>query len=83
MKMSQEKDALLALISTLSVVFVILFFSIAYFLTLRSDIVRREAYVEQLLAEQRQLDMVRAQKMVEGSVAGAETELQLDLDADF
>lgn len=82
MKTAQEKDALLALISTLTVVFVVLFFSIAYFLTFRVDVERRQAAVEQELAAQRQKDLLRAQQPVEGSVAGAQTENSLDLGDD-
>jgi len=45
MKKAQQNDALLALISTLSVAFVVLFVSIAYFLNFRTGVQQREAYV--------------------------------------
>lgn len=80
MKTSQEKDALLALISTLTVVFVVLFFSIAYFLTLRVNVIQREAAVEQEMAAQRQKDQKFAQQ---GHVAGAHTEQPLDVGDDY
>ena len=80
MKTSQEKDALLALISTLTVVFVVLFFSIAYFLTLRVEVTRREAAIEQELAAQRVRDQQFAQQ---GHVAGAETEEPIDVGDDY
>ncbi len=83
MKTSQEKDALLALISTLTVVFVVLFFSIAYFVTLRTDVTRREAAVEQMLAEQRQIDQLRAAQPQAGNVAGAATEDSVDAGDDY
>ncbi|MDQ3099153.1 MAG: hypothetical protein M3Q44_05395 [bacterium] len=83
MKTSQEKDALLALISTLTVVFVVLFFSIAYFMTLRVDVTSRQAILDRVLAEQRQRDQLRAQQAPGGDVAGAETEESLDVGDDY
>jgi hypothetical protein len=83
MKTSQEKDALLALISTLTVVFVVLFFSIAYFLTLRVNVTNRQAALDRVLAEQRMQDQLRAQRTPEADVAGVETEDSLDLGNDY
>jgi hypothetical protein len=83
MKTSQEKDALLALISTLTVVFVVLFFSIAYFINLRVDVARKQAAIDRIFAEQRQQDQLRAQRAPAGNVAGAETDESLDVGDDY
>ncbi len=79
MKTSQEKDALLALISTLTVVFVVLFFSIAYFLTLRVDVTHKQATIDQELAAQR----VKDQQSAQGYVAGVQTEEPVDVGDDY
>lgn len=68
MNHSQEKDALLALISTLTVVFVVLFVSLVYFAGFREDVARREAAVN---AELQQLQ--NAPLPYDGQVAGYET----------
>lgn len=70
MTSSQERDALLALISTLSVVFVVLFFSLVYFSVLREDVAQREAAVD---AELQNLKL-HPVAGTSGSVAGYETE---------
>jgi hypothetical protein len=69
MNHSQEKDALLALISTLTVVFVVLFVSLVYFAGFREDVSRREAAVN---AELQQLN--NAPLPYSGQVAGYETD---------
>jgi protein-S-isoprenylcysteine O-methyltransferase Ste14 len=70
MKKAQQNDALLALISTLAVVFVVLFVSIAYFLTFRVGVNEREAYLNSQLQE-----MYSSQNRDNyGRVAGYQTE---------
>jgi hypothetical protein len=70
MKDPREKDALLALISTLSVVFVVLFFSLVYFLNFSKQVERQEARVNAEIAEMQLQDAERQN----GAVAGYETE---------
>ncbi|MDQ3239054.1 MAG: hypothetical protein M3P33_00880 [bacterium] len=70
MNTSQEKDAILALISTLTVVFVVLFVSLVYFSGFRTELYQREAYVNSQLEELRNT----APLATNGEVAGYETE---------
>ena len=65
MKNSQERDALLALISTLTVVFVVLFFSISYFL------MERQASEQRAAAAMAELQNMQN---TAGSVAGYSTD---------
>ena len=69
-KASSQNDALLALISTLTVVFIVLFISLAYFANYRVGVLRQEAYANQAVQE-----MHRTAQMgpVLGTVAGSET----------
>lgn len=67
MKQAQQNDAILALISTLTVVFIVLFISLAYFLNYRGTVARQEARAEQLL---RELNTTAQQAPVYGDVAG-------------
>lgn len=69
MNTAQEKDALLALISTLTVVFVVLFVSLVYFSGYRSDLYQREAAVNAELERLRNSSPVANY----GEVAGYET----------
>jgi Na+-transporting methylmalonyl-CoA/oxaloacetate decarboxylase gamma subunit len=64
----REKDALLALISTLSVVFVVLFFSLVYFVNLKGTVAREEARVNAEIAQ------MRAEQRNTGAVAGYTTD---------
>jgi hypothetical protein len=48
------QDGILAMISVLSVMFLVLFMSCAYFLTYRAEVVAQEAYVTTELARIRQ-----------------------------
>jgi hypothetical protein len=66
------QDAALAGVSVLSVLFLALFVSLAYFLTLDKQIAQREAAVAQMLEENRQAQASQVQR--QGSVAGYETE---------
>ena len=59
MQQHDRHDLLLALISIFSVLFVVLFISLAYFLNFRSNLERREAYVNALLEEMRMVDSQR------------------------
>ena len=70
-KKAEQNDALLALISTLTVVFIVLFISLAYFLNFRTVVTRQEARADALYVE-----MVSANNslVTEPSVAGYETE---------
>jgi hypothetical protein len=72
MKKTQQNDALLALISTLTVVFVVLFISLAYFMNYRTTVVNQEAYVNQLVEEMRS---TAQQAPSTGTVAGYETDI--------
>jgi Na+-transporting methylmalonyl-CoA/oxaloacetate decarboxylase gamma subunit len=72
MKKSQQNDALLALISTLTVVFIVLFISLAYFMTFRTTLEGQEAYIDQLVEE---MKSTAQQAPANGSVAGYETDV--------
>lgn len=71
MKKAEQNDALLALISTLTVVFIVLFISLAYFMNFRTVVARQEAYANSLY-----LEMVASNGSAasQPAVAGYETE---------
>jgi hypothetical protein len=71
MRDPREKDAMLALISTLTVVFVVLFFSLAYFLDMRGKVAVQEARVE---AELNALQASQTVQTPKADVAGYETD---------
>jgi len=71
MKKAEQNDALLALISTLTVVFIVLFISLAYFMNFRTVVARQEVQANALFEEMVGLNNTRVS---EPSVAGYETE---------